>query len=263
MTANEAWIMTLAHVLHLGHTESPRGKTTKELINQSFKFDMRYPVCWHPKRKLSYTFMAAEAYWITSGSMFVDDIEPYNKHIAQFSDDGYIFNGAYGPKVINQINYVVNTLRKDPNSRQAIMSIWVHNPISSKDIACTLTLQFLIRRNKIHTIVNMRSNDLWLGRPYDMFNFTVITLRILTYLNEDYYDTFNELIELGDMYFNVGSSHLYEENFESAKAVIDENPNYDPIQVPIFAINDWKYVVDSLLACRDQKDATGLWIIRP
>lgn len=259
--ANVSWLHDIARVMELGRTESPNGTNTRELIGISSEFDMNYPVCYHPERGLSYVFMAAEAYWITSGSMFVDDIAPYNKHIANFSDDGYIFNGAYGPKFINQVDYVVNALRKDESSRRAVMTIWIQNPIETKDHACTVSLQFLIRGGKIHTCVTMRSNDLWLGRPYDMFNFTVMTLRILTLLNKDR----NELIELGNMIITVGSLHLYERDFGKADAVLEYDENLIPtsVKVPRKALYDWEFVVKSLLACRDKVEDLSLWRIRP
>ncbi len=267
-TANQAWMNSLQEVIDEGEKVNPRGIETHEIIGSSIRFDMNYPICYHQHRHLSYTFMAAEAYWITSGSMFVEDIAPYNKHIQKFSDDGYIFNGAYGPKFINQLDYVVNCLRKDSLSRQAVMTIWVPNPIETKDYACTLALQFLIRDNALHTIVTMRSNDLWLGRPYDMFNFTIMSLRVLTYLNSDnYIETFNAPIELGHLTLQVGSTHLYQNNWEKANQVADILPNISPNPVPIRAYYDWKFVVESLLACRDKdEDAIqkcSLWRIRP
>lgn len=267
-TANEAWIHSIANINALGDLTSPRGQKTKELLGTQVSFDMNHPICYHQDRKLSYKFMAAEAYWITSGSMFVDDIAPYNKHIAQFSDDGYIFNGAYGPKFINQLDYVVNCLSRDQNSRQAVMTIWVKNPIRTKDYACTLALQFLIRNDKLNTVVTMRSNDLWLGRPYDMFNFTIMTLRVLTMLNAGYAERFSKIIGLGNMYLNVGSAHLYEQHFDLAREVVMYEPNKETNPVPGIACVDWQFVVKSLLACRDMKEAvdddgSNLWRIRP
>ena len=56
-----------------------------------------------------------------------------------------------------------------------IINIWRENPRSSKDIPCTLSLQFFLREASdqlwLHTIATMRSNDAWLGVPYDTFNF--------------------------------------------------------------------------------------------
>lgn len=264
-TANEAWIKSISDVLEYGNNECPRGIPTLEILNQTISFDMNYPICYHQNRKLSYSFMAAEAYWITSGSMFVEDIKPYNKHIAQFSDDDYIFNGAYGPKFTAQVEHVVNTLLKDPTSRQAVMTIWVPNPIRTKDYPCTVSLQFLIRNQKIHTIVNMRSNDLWLGRPYDMFNFTVMTLRILTALNSSRVidEDIDSIIDLGSLFLNTGSSHIYTKDELGCIALLTDKPDKEVDKVPDTAKISWLYVAQSLLACRDQTEVNELWRIRP
>jgi thymidylate synthase len=56
------------------------------------------------------------------------------KGITRFSDDGITFFGAYGPKIITQTSYIVNTLCNDQDSRQAVLSIWRENPKSSADI---------------------------------------------------------------------------------------------------------------------------------
>ena len=72
--------------------------------------------------------MAAEALWILSGDNKVETIAPYNKNIKQFSDDGIIFQGAYGPRIISQLDYVIESLRKDRESRQAVLTIWNPNP---------------------------------------------------------------------------------------------------------------------------------------
>lgn len=263
MNANNAWLNSINHTLNDGKEYSPRNILTKEILGTNISFDMNYPICYHQLRKLSYKFMAAEAYWITSGSMFVVDIEPYNKHIAQFSDDNYIFNGAYGPPFINQLMYIVNTLKFDPSSRQAVLTIWKQNPIKTKDYACTLSLQFIIRNGKINTIVNMRSNDLWLGRPYDLFNFTIMTLRVLTLLNADYRETFGEIYKLGNLYLNVGSTHIYEHNIKQCKSLLTETPDKEIYKIPDKATLDWNFVVRSLLACRDNKSVGNLWRIRP
>lgn len=263
-SGNEAWLDSIKEVMTTGLISKPRGLETKEILNQVMFFDMRRPICHHSDRKLSYQFMAAEAYWITSGSPLVEDIAPYNKHISQFSDDGYIFNGAYGPAFLSQVNFVVNTLVKDPNSRQAVLTIWHPNPVDTKDHKCTVALVFNIRAGVIHTTVLMRSNDLILGRPYDMFNFTIMTLRVLTQINH----LTGHNYDLGTMSFHAVSAHIYEDKYEMSRNLItNDSDSATIIGVPNRALIDWQFVVDSLLACRDNDEESikenNLWRIRP
>lgn len=205
-TATEAWLDLIAEILNHGGKSTPRGLPIREIIGNSVKIDMRYPIVLNKARKLSYRFMAAEAWWILSGKNDVESISRYCKSIARFSDDGEVFFGAYGPKVSSQFGYVVDKLSEDPDSRQAVINIWRENPRPSKDIPCTISAQWLIRDNKIHCIDTMRSNDAWLGFPYDVFNFSMLSVMLLEELKSGKYPT----LELGTLTLNAGSHHLYE-----------------------------------------------------
>lgn len=258
-TANTAWLSNIRDVSTCGSEISPRGINTLEILDQSCVFDMNYPICYSPSRKLSYKFMAAEAYWITSGSMFVEDIAPYNKHIQKFSDDNHIFNGNYGVPFIHQLQSVINALVDDRDSRQAVMTIWRPNPIKTKDYPCTISLMFSIRDNKINTKVVMRSQDLFLGQPYDFFNFTMMTLRVLSGINAKVED----MMSLGNMYWSGFSTHIYENNLEACRTILQEPIQNTTSKVPEEAMYDWNFVANSLIACRDMVSTEGLWQIRP
>lgn len=179
-------------------------QTTFELINSTCMVDMEFPVITNLMRKLSYKFMFAEAYWILSGSDKLAEIAPFNERMRRFSDDGETLAGAYGPRIKSQMQYVVNKLIEDKQSRQAVMSIWKDNPPESLDIPCTLNIQFLIRDNYLHTLVNMRSSDIYLGWPYDIFVFTMVSTYLILTLRTQYPD-----LKLGMLCHRAGSLHLY------------------------------------------------------
>ena len=191
----------------------PRDLKISEKINHTWKVDMDDPIITLPERKLSYPFMFGEATWMLQGKNDVESVSKYVGGIKRFSDDGVTFFGAYGPKIITQTSYVVDTLMKDKDSRQAVISIWRENPRSSKDIPCTLTLQFFLREASdqlwLHTIANMRSNDAWLGVPYDTFNFSAISFYIACCLG------FRGLkCKLGELTIQAGSRHIYETDYK-------------------------------------------------
>lgn len=144
-------------------------------------------------------------------------IQPFSRGIAAFSDDGVRFDGAYGPKVVDQLRYVIDSFRKDIYTRQAIIDIWRPNPRDSSDIPCTLSLQFLIRDGHLNTIATMRSSDIWLGWPYDVFNFTMITSYIALELMKDL-----GIVPLGYLYVRPGSLHLYESNWEEVQEILND-----------------------------------------
>ena len=218
-----------------GLKSSPRGMKTREKINHTTMCDMRYPIVTNKKRLLGYKFMIQEAIWILRGDNRLSTIKHYSKIISKFSDDKYFFRGAYGPKIIDQLQYVCHALKEDRNTRQAVINIWRESPYATNDIPCTISFQFLIREDKLHIIANMRSNDLWLGWPYDNFNFSMLGAYVALLLK----DIYNIEVGLGVTTINAGSRHLYERNFESADtctqsnvlSVYEDYVNYKPLNL--------------------------------
>jgi thymidylate synthase len=174
-------------------------------------------------RKLGYRFAAAEPFWILSGKNHLADISPYGK-MAPYSDDGFFMSGAYGPKVTDQLGYVCKTLTEDPGSRQAVINIWRERPGPSKDIPCTLSLQFLIRNGELHCVATMRSSDAFMGLPYDSVFFSLCSAFILSIMRT-HYQSANDL-SLGNLVLSVGSSHIYDKDFEQVKGILS---SWDPV----------------------------------
>lgn len=226
MGATSAWLRLLRSLLLVENITSPRRQETQEIIGYSTRLDMRYPVVISPQRKLGYRFMAAEAAWILSGDNRVSSISPYSKEISRFSDDGVFFFGAYGPKVVDQLSYVISSLVGDISTRQAVINIWREKPAKTKDVPCTLSIQFLIRGNLLHAVVSMRSSDAWLGVPYDWFNFTMLSAAVALL----YRDKTGTQLELGELNFHTGSQHLYAVNKEAARLVVNDNVEVGSMQ---------------------------------
>ena len=191
----------------------PRGLKITEKINDSWIIDMDDPIITLPERKLSYSFMFGEAAWMLEGRNDVESVSKYVDGVKRFSDDGETFFGAYGPKILTQWSYVIKTLVTDKDSRQAVINIWRENPGSSKDIPCTLSLQFFLREASdelwLHTVASMRSNDAWLGTPYDTFNFSAISFWIALHLNRN-----GIKCKVGSLNIQAGSRHIYETDFK-------------------------------------------------
>ena len=262
-TATEAWLAQLQNIVTNGIEENTRGMKTKELINQTIKFDMETPIIYHEKRKLNYQFMAAEAEFIANGDNRVSSLSRYNKNIAQFSDDGLIFNGNYGDPFNSQLNYVVKSLVDLRESRQAVLTIWQANPVKSNDTRCTLTMQFLIRDGYMDCVVNMRSSDIVWGIGYDLFNFTIMALRVLTLYNTTVHVDSVNIVQLGSMYLNAGSSHLYERHYDLAESILEHKSKSVDILVPIKAYSNWNYIAHSLVACKENTYTEDMWQLNP
>lgn len=217
MTLNRAWRDLLQKIDTHGVECAPRGEPVLELLNQTIQIDMRHPVLTLAARKLNYLFMLDEARWIISGSDRVADLPSMPKMMKFCSDDGVRMAGAYGPRFIGQIDSLVAKLIVDPDTRQATMTIWTPNPEPSKDIPCTVAISFMIRNGFIHTQVFMRSSDVWLGLPYDAFSFTMMTCKVLDYVNRARTLDKLPLHGLGHLYVTAASSHLYQRDREAAQ----------------------------------------------
>lgn len=218
-SANEAWLELCFNLSSHGDFVAPQNENfgsdsaTRELMGISTTVDMTRPILNLRERKLSFKFMFGEAWWILSGRNDVEGIRPYSKRIEQVSDNGFDFYGAYGPKIVNQLDYVIDTLIKDPQSRRAVLTIWRENPHPTKDYPCTVSVQWLIRNGRLHCIDTMRSSDVWLGWPYDVFNFSMLSILIAIRLRENG----NLNVELGHLKLQGGSQHLYLRDFEKIK----------------------------------------------
>jgi thymidylate synthase len=198
---------------------------TLELVHRTVEVDMRAPVVAVIPRGANYKFMAAEAYWIINGDNSLAGIVPYNSVMAKFSDDGKTLAGAYGVPLSQQIGYVINKLEEDHDTRQAVMTFWRPNPLPSKDIPCTVALDFKIRDGKLNLHVFMRSSDQWLGLPYDIFSFSMIAYAVMSCLNSEHRPWSAPTVKPGTLYLTAASSHIYEAHWSPAKNIVSDYHN--------------------------------------
>jgi len=206
----------IAEILDTGAPVSPRGMKTRELqASQLRLWDSSHNIITLVPRKLNYAFSVAEWLWMLFGRDDVRFVSSFNKNIANFSDDGVSFYGAYGPRIAEQLEYVYNCLKNDSDTRQAIMTTWRPCPPKTKDVPCTLVFHFLIREGRLNLIVTMRSNDIWLGTPYDTFNFTQIQNFMAGMLG----------IPRGSYILTADSFHVYEQHWEQAKQLTSVEPS--------------------------------------
>lgn len=207
-SAESEWKRILGELLNVpDETPSPRGKETREQVGGRYRVQM--PAFLDlVDREVNVPFMFAEAAWILSGSNRLADIRPFMNGYQAFSDDGVFLQGAYGPRVVDQLGYVVDCLEADHDSRQAFINIWRERPRSSKDIACTTSMQFILRRGQLHSVTTMRSQDVVYGYTYDVSTFSAVANAVRLLLQERGVDS-----RLGHLTVNAGSLHLYRDPF--------------------------------------------------
>ena len=156
-------------------------------------------------RNLSMKYAIGEMLWYLSGNKNLSEIRKYTKAWDRMSDDGETVNSNYGWCIkykygFDQWEYVKDLLIKSPETRQAVIHIKTADDKESKDVNCTVCLQFFIREGKLHATAYMRSNDIWMGFPYDVFQFTCMQILMSMELG----------VELGTYTHVAGSLHLYQ-----------------------------------------------------
>lgn len=160
-----------------------------------------------PIRKMPLRYALGELMWYFSANNRLSAIQNYTSAWDRMSDDGVTVNSNYGWCIkykfgFDQWEHVKSMLRKDPNSRQAVIHIKTADNKESKDVNCTVCIQFLLRDGKLHATVYMRSNDIWMGFPYDVFAFTAMQCKMAMELG----------VGIGTYTHIAGSLHLYERN---------------------------------------------------
>jgi len=164
-------------------------------------------------------YILRELEWYKSQSLNVNDIPGGAPKVwKEVADESGFINSNYGWCVYsgengNQYENVFKELRTNPNSRRAIMIYtrphmhYDYNFLGMNDFMCTNTVQYLIRDDKLHVLVNMRSNDVIYGYKNDFAWQQYVALELCDELG----------IQLGDIVWNVGSLHVYERHFELVK----------------------------------------------
>jgi thymidylate synthase len=204
---NKRWQSKLEELLDDGMTVSPRGKETREQLAGQYRVPMPAYLSL-AARKVNIPFLLAEPAWILSGSNRLKDLMPYMRAYQTFSDDGVFLRGAYGPKIVDQLHFIVDSLAEDESSRQAYLNIWRERPQKAADIACTTGMQFVIRGGALHCITTMRSQDIVQGFTFDVFIFSCVAEAVRLLLAER-----GVHVVLGDLTVTAGSMHLYRDPF--------------------------------------------------
>ena len=210
-------------VVLLGKPTHPRGMLTHELTDVTIQIiDPTDALPLGVNRKLNKAIAAAEALQLIAGHSVPELLPKISANFEQFMEDfsdGKRFWGAYGDRIlvpdprssgstIHQADLVVERLKVDPDSRQALIVLWRPEldllQSGHADYPCTVMLMFLIRNGKLQLHVTMRSNDVWWGLAYDAFQFTQLQLTVAHALG----------VPAGPYFHHAISLHAYERDFE-------------------------------------------------
>ncbi len=223
VTFDETWHGVLNDIMECGNVVSSRNGQCREVLNYRLVLgNIDTVFLLHPVRKMSPQYAAAEVLWYLSGKDSIEQIKAYAPQYENFAENGVAF-GAYGHRwqythqeFKTQLHALIANMRRYTNSRQSVVCMWnaldlLHAFRGDKsDLPCTLNWQFMNREGALHMTCTMRSQDAWLGMPYDIFTNAMILRLLATELN----------LKVGIYTHNVGSLHLYQRNWERAQMVI-------------------------------------------
>lgn len=205
----DAWETWYKLLSEMDKTDDSRdGEVCGEIINAiTIITDPTKNILKSNIRNMPMRYAVGELLWYLSGNNKLDAIKRYSKAWESLSDDGETINSAYGYRIFEQFGfdqweYVKDLLKKDPNTRQAVIHIKDASNKPTKDTPCTVSLQFLLRNGQLNLTTYMRSNDIWLGFPYDVFSFTCMQIIMAFELG----------VEIGEYTHIAGSLHLYTRN---------------------------------------------------
>lgn len=249
-TIDDLWYDALVEILIKGDSLPSRDGPTKEVLGYVARLsDPRAHFLFNPIRKVSPAYAAAELLWFLSGQRVVHALTPYAPQYARFCNEGELnilqsgdegpagtkqnvlyAHGAYGYRLDRrfggrcQLENIIRMLQADPMSRQAVITLYdagmdqeKATSGDKKDIPCTLSLNFILRDGKLNCQGTMRSNDIWLGLPHDIWAFTSIQLLVAEALG----------VEVGWYQHSAMSLHLYDRNRAKADEAVKSPMDFE------------------------------------
>ena len=238
-TADEVW--RLAHALigtrNGGSLQPSRSGDTREVLHTVLEIEEpreRWVLSRRPV--MNPAFAVAETLWILAGSNDAGVLNYWFPRLPEFAGKGPTYDGAYGHRLrkhfgLDQIKRAYDILRTNPGSRQVVLQLWdagtdmpkANGTPQGPDIPCNVVSLLKVRDGRLEWTQIMRSNDLFRGLPYNIFQFTLLQEILAGWLG----------IEVGGYYHWSDSLHAYVEDMArfSLTAPASLPPNADSLAI--------------------------------
>lgn len=241
LTADDVW-QQVVQVFRAGDgvMDQPSSKgPTKELLHAVFTIGdprQRWVVSRRPA--LNIAFAIVEVVWIMTGRNDLAFLEAWNRRLHRYVGGGPLLHGAYGHRLrcrlgMDQLTRAYQALSRRPDTRQAVLQIWDSSvdfpqPDGSpadQDIPCNVLSLLKVREGKLDWLQIIRSNDIFLGAPYNFVQFTCLQEVLAGWLG----------IDCGAYHQVSDSLHMYvsdEESVFSSAPVEDLPASTDSLALP-------------------------------
>jgi len=210
----------LRTLLDTGATKTDRtGTGTKSIFGHQMRYDLTngFPVI--TTKKLHLKSIIHELLWFISGDTNIKYLQDNGVRIwNEWADE----NGELGPvyghqwrswptpsgKHVDQIKEIIRQIKKTPDSRRIIVSAWNVGDIENMALPpCHCLFQFYVADNKLSCQLYQRSADVFLGVPFNIASYALLTMMVAQVCN----------LELGDFIHTMGDTHLYLNHIEQAE----------------------------------------------
>lgn len=135
----------------------------------------------------------------------------------------------------DQISQVIDSIKNNPDSRRHLVSAWNVGELEDMKLPpCHYAFQFYVVNNKLSCKFNMRSTDVFLGLPFNLACYGLLTMMIAQVCD----------LELGDLIYSGGDVHIYSNHIEQVNIQLQREPRELPtmkINLKINNIFDFKY----------------------
>lgn len=230
----------LADVLENGVEKGDRtGTGTLSVFGRQFRHNLEDGFPLLTTKKLHFKSIINEMIWFLNGDT---NTKWLKEHGVSIWDEWATEDGDLGPiygkqwtawptqdgKTINQIDYVVHTLKTNPNSRRILFHGWNVEYLPDESVSpqenarngkmalppCHLLYQFYVANNKLSAHLYIRSSDLLLGNPYNLAGVSFLTHMLAQQCD----------LGVGEVVVTMGDAHIYLNHIEQVKLQLTREP---------------------------------------
>ncbi len=217
----------LGHVLEHGTHKSDRtGTGTLSVFGYQMRFDLADGFPLVTTKKLHLRSIVHELLWFLRGDTNIGYLKDNGVSIwDEWADDNGDLGPVYGHQwrswpdrdgqAIDQIAWVVDEIRRNPDSRRLVVSAWNVGELPRMALMpCHALFQFYVADGRLSCQLYQRSGDVFLGVPFNIASYALLTHMVAQVCG----------LEVGDFVHTLGDAHLYNNHLEQARLQLTREP---------------------------------------
>lgn len=221
----------LRHVMENGvHKDDRTGTGTRSIFGHQLRYNLSDGFPLITTKKVHFKSIAIELLWFLRGNSNVRWLQERGVSIwDEWADKNGDLGPVYGAqwrswpapdgRHIDQISQVLDTLQSNPDSRRMIVSAWNVAEIGQMALPpCHLLFQFYVADGRLSCQLYQRSADLFLGVPFNIASYALLTHMIAQQVN----------LEVGDFIWTGGDCHIYDNHVEQVERQLAREPRPYP-----------------------------------